>query len=143
MHPQKLKKEFPETFDMSMVDAPCSGEGMFRKDETAISEWTLEHTKSCMERQLQILDSAKLCLKQGGTLVYSTCTFSEYENEETIKAFLKANPDFKLVDCNVSFGRGGIDMSFARRIYPMDGGEGHFVAKLIKEDEASGYTADD
>lgn len=141
--PELLCPNLVGYFDKVLVDAPCSGEGMFRKDESAISEWTLEHTKSCMERQLQILDSAKLCLKQGGTLVYSTCTFSEYENEETIKAFLNANPDFKLVDCNVGFGRGGIDMEFARRIYPMDGGEGHFVAKLIKEGEPYGYTADD
>lgn len=143
MSPDVLCPNLQGYFDKVLVDAPCSGEGMFRKDETAITEWTLEHTKSCMERQLQILDSAKVCLKEGGTLVYSTCTFSEYENEETIRTFLKANPDFKLVDCNVSFGRSGIDMPQARRIYPFDGGEGHFVAKLIKESEATGYTADD
>ncbi|MEE0266136.1 MAG: RsmB/NOP family class I SAM-dependent RNA methyltransferase [Acutalibacteraceae bacterium] len=141
MSPDLLCPNLVGYFDKVLVDAPCSGEGMFRKDEAAITEWTAEHTKSCMERQLQILESAKLCLKQGGTLVYSTCTFSEYENEEAIKSFLKANPDFTLVDCGTSYGRGGIDMPQARRIYPMDGGEGHFVAKLIKEGE-SGYTAD-
>lgn len=130
-------------FDKVLVDAPCSGEGMFRKDPQAITEWSEEHTKSCMERQLQILESAKLCLKEGGILVYSTCTFSQYENEFTINNFLKANPDFKLIDCNVNFGRGGVDMPQARRIYPMDGGEGHFVAKLVKESEATGYTPDE
>lgn len=143
MSPEALCPQLVGYFDKVLVDAPCSGEGMFRKDETAINEWSIEHTKSCMERQLQILDSAKLCLKQGGILVYSTCTFSEYENEETIKIFLKANPDFKLVDCNTNFGRSGIDMPQTRRIYPFDGGEGHFVAKLIKESEPSGYTEDD
>lgn len=130
-------------FDKVLVDAPCSGEGMFRKDYQAITEWSEEHTKSCMERQLQILESAKLCLKEGGILVYSTCTFSQYENEFTVNKFLKANPDFKLIDCNVNFGRGGVDMPQARRIYPMDGGEGHFVAKLVKESEATGYTPDE
>lgn len=140
MSPEKLCTNLQGYFDKVLVDAPCSGEGMFRKDAQAISEWSLEHTKACMERQLQILESAKLCLKEGGTLVYSTCTFSPYENEEAIRIFLKNNPDFILDDCNVNFGRGGIDMPLSRRIYPMDGGEGHFVAKLIKQSEATGYT---
>ncbi|MEE0930384.1 MAG: RsmB/NOP family class I SAM-dependent RNA methyltransferase [Acutalibacteraceae bacterium] len=142
MSPEKLCPNLKGYFDKVLVDAPCSGEGMFRKDPQAISEWSQEHTKACMERQLQILESAKLCLKEGGTLVYSTCTFSPYENEETILTFLKNNPDFILADCNVTFGRSGIDMPFARRIYPMDGGEGHFVAKMIKQSEATGYTPD-
>lgn len=144
LSPELLCPRLQGYFDKVLVDAPCSGEGMFRKDEQAISEWTEEHTKSCMERQLQILESAKICLKEGGTLVYSTCTFSPYENEMVISEFLKTNPDFKLVDClqdtNLNFGRKGIDMPQTRRIYPMDGGEGHFVAKLIKESEATGYT---
>lgn len=140
MIPEKLCPNLQGYFDKVLVDAPCSGEGMFRKDSQAISEWSQEHTKACMERQLQILESAKLCLKKGGTMVYSTCTFSPYENEETIITFLKNNPNFILVDCNVTFGRSGIDMPFARRIYPMDGGEGHFVAKLIKQSEETGYT---
>ncbi len=147
LSPELLCPRLQGYFDKVLVDAPCSGEGMFRKDEQAINEWTEEHTKSCMERQLQILESAKVCLKEGGTLVYSTCTFSPYENEGVINEFIKKNPDFKLVDClrgtNISFGREGIDMPQARRIYPMDGGEGHFVAKLIKESEATGYTPDE
>lgn len=143
LSPDVLCPNLQGYFDKVLVDAPCSGEGMFRKDPQAIAEWSEEHTKACMERQLLILDSAKLCLKEGGTLVYSTCTFSPYENECVINEFLKTNPDFKLVDCNVSFGRSGIDMPQARRIYPMDGGEGHFIAKLIKESEAVGYTPDE
>lgn len=140
MSPETLCPHLQGYFDKVIVDAPCSGEGMFRKDPQSISEWSVEHTKACMERQLQILNSAKLCLKEGGTLVYSTCTFSPYENEGTVKAFLENNPDFKLENCNINFGRSGIDMPQVRRIYPMDGGEGHFVAKLIKQSEATGYT---
>lgn len=143
MSPELLCPRLQGYFDKILVDAPCSGEGMFRKDEQAITEWTEEHSKSCGERQLQILESAKLCLKQGGTLVYSTCTFSPYENENVITTFIKANPDFELVDCNLQYGRSGIDMPQARRVYQMDGGEGHFIAKLIKTSEATGYTADE
>ncbi|HHZ05358.1 MAG TPA: hypothetical protein GX401_01005 [Clostridiales bacterium] len=117
-------------FDKILVDAPCSGEGMFRKDEAARQEWSMEHTRSCMERQLAILDSAKQALKNGGILVYSTCTFSPYENEKVIERFLAENQDFTLEDSGVSFGRQAMEK--ARRIYPMDGGEGHFVAKLMK-----------
>jgi len=142
MSPETLCPQLQGYFDKVIVDAPCSGEGMFRKDPQAISEWSTEHTKACMDRQLQILNSAKICLKQGGALVYSTCTFSPYENEGTISKFLENNHDFKLVDCGVVFGRGGIDMPQTRRIYPMDGGEGHFVAKLIKTSEETGYTAE-
>ena len=128
-------------FDKVLVDAPCSGEGMFRKDPQAISEWSLEHTFSCGERQLQILNSAKKALKDGGVLVYSTCTFSVDENERVIERFLSQNKDFSLCDCqNYAFGRGGYGMPQVKRIYPMDGGEGHFVAKLIRNNPDCGYT---
>lgn len=140
MSPEALCPKLQGYFDRVLVDAPCSGEGMFRKDPQAISEWSEEHTKACMERQIQILNSAKLCLKEGGVLVYSTCTFSPYENEGTVNEFLKNNPDFELVDCGVSFGREAENMPQARRIYPMDGGEGHFIAKLIKASPETGYT---
>lgn len=136
--PEILCKNLPEFFDKVLVDAPCSGEGMFRKDADAIKEWSLEHTKSCKERQLNILESAKYSLKENGILVYSTCTFSSYENEEVIEEFLKKNPNFSLEDCNVSFGREAL--KYARRIYPMDGGEGHFVAKLRKKRGDNLYT---
>lgn len=140
--PEILCTRLQGYFDKVLVDAPCSGEGMFRKDTQAINEWSEEHTKSCAERQLQILESAKLCLKKGGTLVYSTCTFSIYENENVIEKFIKNNPDFELVDCNLPYGRSGINVPQSRRIYPMDGGEGHFIAKLVKKSDDTGYTAD-
>lgn len=116
--PELLSEKFKSRFDKILVDAPCSGEGMFRKDKNARNEWSIEHVHSCAQRQLKILESAKSMLKDGGTLVYSTCTFNTFENEGVIEKFLNNNPEFSLVD--------------TRRIFPFDGGEGHFAAKLKK-----------
>ena len=128
-HPDRLCEQLAGRFDKVLVDAPCSGEGMFRKNSAA-QEWSAEHVKSCAVRQKHILDSAKKALKPGGVLVYSTCTFSREENEGVIEAFLAENPDFALEDAGVTFGRPA--MTYARRIFPMDGGEGHFAARLRK-----------
>lgn len=125
-------------FDKVMVDAPCSGEGMFRREPKAILQWSPEHSRSCKIRQLNILESAKKALKPSGVLVYSTCTFSHDENEDVIESFLKNNPNFELVNAEVNFGRPTLSGK-AVRIFPMDGGEGHFAAKLRKKD---GYEAD-
>lgn len=130
--PDELCKRLENRFDRILVDAPCSGEGMFRKND-AEREWSVEHVKSCAARQLLILNSAKNALKNGGYMVYSTCTFSKEENEGVISRFLAENPDFELVDSGVTFGRPTLD--YARRIFPMDGGEGHFAAKLHKKGE--------
>ena len=130
--PDELCKRLENRFDRILVDAPCSGEGMFRKND-AEREWSIEHVKSCAARQLLILNSAKDALKNGGYMVYSTCTFSKEENEGVISRFLAENPDFELVDSGVTFGRPTLD--YARRIFPMDGGEGHFAAKLHKKGE--------
>ncbi len=120
--PDKLGPKLREFFDKILVDAPCSGEGMFRKDKEAAKYWSPEHSKSCALRQREILESAKEALAPGGILVYSTCTFSREENEGVIEAFLSENRDFSLVEY--------------KRIYPQDGiGEGHFAAKLIKKGE--------
>ena len=73
--PERLAERFPEFFDGMVVDAPCSGEGMFRKNEEACGEWSLENVEMCAERQDTILDSAQQMLRSGGLLVYSTCTF--------------------------------------------------------------------
>ena len=132
-HPDTLCERLANQFDRVLVDAPCSGEGMFRKNQEAQTEWSEEHVKSCAERQLNILNSAKKALKSGGVLVYSTCTFSVEENEEVITRFLDENPDFELEDSGVNFGRPALD--YARRIFPMDGGEGHFAARLCKKGE--------
>ena len=95
--PDELCKRLENRFDRILVDAPCSGEGMFRKND-AEREWSIEHVKSCAARQLLILNSAKDALKNGGYMVYSTCTFSKEENEGVISRFLAENPDFELVD---------------------------------------------
>ncbi len=106
-------------FDRILVDAPCSGEGMFKKEEFAISEWSLENVKLCHERQLEILGCAAEMLKAGGTLVFSTCTFNNIENEGTVKAFLSEHPEFSLIK--------------DKHLWPhIEKGEGHYVAKLIK-----------
>lgn len=133
VHPDILCSQLSEQFDRVLVDAPCSGEGMFRKNGEAQEEWSAEHVRSCAERQLHILNSAKKALKAGGVMVYSTCTFSREENEGVIERFLAENPDFALEDAGVSFGRPTMD--YARRIFPMDGGEGHFAARLLRQGE--------
>lgn len=152
MSPQKIAKEFPETFDMIMVDAPCSGEGMFRKDDTAISEWSVENVKMCAERQAEILDCAVKMLKHGGSIVYSTCTFSLEENEMTVDAFLERHSDFELAEVSdrvrentadgISFdGCKCENIHYTRRCYPhKTKGEGQFVAVLrnTREDDAIG-----
>lgn len=141
-HPQRIAAVLKGCFDKVLVDAPCSGEGMFKKHEQAMAEWSEETVRHCALRQREILSSAYETLRPGGILVYSTCTYAKEENEETIAAFLATFADMELIDCGVSFGRSGfaqpgIDASKMRRIFPMDGGEGHFIAKMRKKGDAS------
>lgn len=131
-HPDILCEKLQGFFDKVLVDAPCSGEGMFRKDSRAVEEWSPEHVHACSLRQKSILNSAAKALRPGGVLVYSTCTFSKEENEEVITAFLNENRNFELQDAGVDFGRPALTL--ARRILPMDGGEGHFAARMVKKD---------
>ena len=150
MHPQKLKKEFPKTFDMIMVDAPCSGEGMFRKEEIAIDEWTPENVVMCAERQTEILDCAVQMLKDGGYIVYSTCTFSLHENEMMVDSFLEKYPDFELVPTTERVKENTADgvcfdgckcenLHYTRRCYlHRTKGEGQFVAVLHNTNEDYG-----
>lgn len=139
--PDRIAEILPEFFDRVLVDAPCSGEGMFRKEEAAVREWSPEHVETCAVRQRKILDCAARCLAPGGRLVYSTCTFSPDENELCIASFLEDHPEFELLPVD-GFGRCGrnisdkFDLTFTRRIYPMDGGEGQFVALLEKRGTA-------
>lgn len=142
MSPQKLAKEFPETFDMIMVDAPCSGEGMFRKEEIAIDEWTPENVLMCAQRQVEILDCAVKMLKQGGYIVYSTCTFSLEENEMTVDAFIERHPAFEIIPVTETVRENTADgikfdgckcenIHYTRRCYPhKTKGEGQYVAVL-------------
>ena len=92
--PEHLSEVFEGFFDKILVDAPCSGEGMFRKNEIATSEWSPENVIACANRQENILDFASKMLLPGGTLVYSTCTFAADENEESIFKFLLTHRDF-------------------------------------------------
>ncbi len=122
----KLREVFPNFFHRILVDAPCSGEGMFRKNPDAITEWSQENVKICAERQAMILDNAAAMLLPGGTLVYSTCTFAKEENEDTAEAFLQRHPEFSVLE--------------EKRFWPhRDRGEGHFMALFQKEGTLSEY----
>lgn len=102
--PAALETHFQEYFDRILVDAPCSGEGMFRKNEEAVKEWSLENVSLCAGRQMDILESAARMLRPGGTMVYSTCTFAPQEDEGTISRFLTGHPEFCLVEIPQSAG---------------------------------------
>ena len=99
-----LAEVFEGYFDKILVDAPCSGEGMFRKNEEAYSEWSPENVEMCAARQKEIMDNAARMLLPGGRMVYSTCTFSPEENEKNISDFLRRNPDFHVVPVNLIGG---------------------------------------
>ena len=128
---------FPEFFHKIMVDAPCSGEGMFRKDEDARSEWSLEQVKVCADRQALILDNAAKMLKPGGVLVYSTCTFAVEENEDTVVAFLERNPEFYIDKPSIHEAMveaGFVEKDGMYRLWPHKlKGEGHFAVRLAKK----------
>ncbi len=143
--PERLADRFESFFDRILVDAPCSGEGMFRKDPDACREWSIGSVGVCAVRQNSILKCADKMLRPGGRIVYSTCTFSPEENEETISRFLKQNPYFEIEDIKVyeGFEKGredwskesNIDLSKTIRIWPHKvQGEGHYIAVLRKRD---------
>lgn len=124
-----LASHFPGFFNAIQVDAPCSGEGMFRKLPEAIEQWSMENVAICATRQKEILDNAAVMLKPGGVIVYSTCTFSKEENEDVIEYFLERHPDFTLEEME--------------RFWPHKvDGEGHFVAKLVRRGSVNELGAD-
>jgi 16S rRNA C967 or C1407 C5-methylase (RsmB/RsmF family)/NOL1/NOP2/fmu family ribosome biogenesis protein len=126
--PDQLARRFPGFFDAIMLDAPCSGEGMFRKDPDAVREWSEAAVAACAARQAGILDEAAKMVRPGGRLVYSTCTFNREENEETIARFLARRPDFGLVK--------------TVRLWPhRERGEGHFAALLVRAEDTGGEPA--
>jgi len=102
--PQKLAEIFDEFFDRIMVDAPCSGEGMFRKNEDACEEWSLDNVKLCATRQDEILDCADTMLRPGGRIVFSTCTFAPAENEGSIYRFLQRHNNYDVVEVPIYEG---------------------------------------
>lgn len=147
MDTARLSKTFPKTFDMVMVDAPCSGEGMFRKEEIAVSEWSYENVLKCAVRQAEILENAAKVLRDGGYIVYATCTFSLEENEMTVDAFLQNHPEFEIVPVSERVQKNTADgvnfygckcenINFARRCYSHKlRGEGQFMAVLHNKNE--------
>jgi len=130
-HPENLAKRFPGFFDRVLVDAPCSGEGMFRKEEAAVTDWSQETVEMCARRQAEILHSAARLVRPGGRLVYSTCTFAPEEDEQAVKAFLEAHPEFRPEAVEGPWFVPGENGSF--RMWPHKLlGEGHFAAVLKK-----------
>ena len=136
-HPETLASRFPGFFDRVLVDAPCSGEGMFRKEEAAVTDWSQETVQMCARRQREILDSAARLVRPGGRLVYSTCTFAPEEDEETVAAFLKSHPEFTPEPVDAPWFVPGENASY--RMWPHKLlGEGHFAAVLRKTQGESG-----
>lgn len=133
-HPANLAKRFRGFFDRVLVDAPCSGEGMFRKEEAAVTDWSQETVQMCARRQGEILHSAAQMVRPGGRLVYSTCTFAPEEDEGVVAEFLAAHPEFEPEKVEAPWFAPGENGSY--RMWPHKLlGEGHFAAVLRKTGE--------
>lgn len=139
--PARIAATLPGFFDRILVDAPCSGEGMFRKEPQALAQHGSGLVAQCAALGSEILDAAASCLATGGVLVYSTCTFAPEEDEGQVGAFLARHPEFELLPWPDGFGSPGetnrcgeypFEAEKTRRIWPCQGGEGHFMAKLRK-----------
>ena len=141
----RIAAALPEFFDRVLVDAPCSGEGMFRKEAVAVTQHCEALVRQCAALGAQILDNAAAVLAPGGEMIYSTCTFAPEEDEGQVAAFLARHPEFSLADVfgnvDYTFGSEGeanrtgglpLDVTKVRRIWPCQGGEGHFIARLVK-----------
>lgn len=147
MHPKELEDRFPGFFDKILVDAPCSGEGMFRKEEAAVTDWSPETVAMCAQRQGEILDSAAKMLRPGGLLCYSTCTFAPEEDEGAIAAFLSRHGDFHVEKTNAPWFSPGMsnwvqpdlpELADTLRLWPHKlSGEGHFAALLRRDGDGT------
>lgn len=138
----ELARMYKNTFDLVLADAPCSGEGMFRKSEEALAEWSEENVLLCSRRQLDILNNSAGMVKTGGYLLYSTCTYSIEENEQVVAEFLASHTDFELTDVKPELkavtadgitpvGYNNVGFDRCRRFYPhMSPGEGQFLALM-------------
>ncbi len=149
----QLSQNLSGFFDAVLVDAPCSGEGMFRKEPDALIGWSEENVRMCAARQREILSHAADMVRAGGRLVYSTCTFAPEENECTVAWLLGHRPDLEPLEITVEFGETGFAFdsvalfdesveegrytpAATRRIFPYHGGEGHFIAAFKKREDA-------
>jgi 16S rRNA C967 or C1407 C5-methylase (RsmB/RsmF family)/NOL1/NOP2/fmu family ribosome biogenesis protein len=139
----RLAERLPGAFDRVLLDAPCSGEGLFRRNPAAAAQWRPGHVRGSAERQRALLADAAALVRPGGVLVYSTCTFAPEENEQQVAGFLAAHPDWELLElpAHQGFTPGRPDWSadglpeLARtvRLWPHHlRGEGHFIAKLAR-----------
>lgn len=141
-YPKDFRKS-KQQFDVILTDVPCSGEGMFRKDEGAIAEWSLQKVEQCQRLQREIVSDAWECLAPGGLLIYSTCTFNTLENEENIKWILE-NFDAEVLPVHTEAEwniQGSILPDFIAPIYRfipgLTRGEGLFMAVMRKGGKAS------
>ena len=134
--PERLADRFEGCFDAVLADAPCSGEGMFRRDPETAGEWSPEKAEGCAARQAEILRQAARMIRPGGRLVYSTCTFHPAENEENVEKFLRGNPDFEAEAFSIAGMR---ERRGYRTFYPHEiRGEGQFAALLRKKEGREG-----
>lgn len=138
--PEKLADTYGPYFDKILIDAPCSGEGMFRKDSDMVKSYLEHGPEYYAVIQKEIVDQAVRLLAPGGTMLYSTCTFSRCEDEEIIAYILDHHPEMKLVKLPLFDGAAdGIGLSGCLRLFPHKiKGEGHFMALLMKEDALDG-----
>ena len=148
-----LAEAYRSYFDFVLCDAPCSGEGMFRKNSDAIDNWSLQNVKICAKRQNEIIENVAQCVRDGGYLLYSTCTFSLEENEMLVDSFLSGHTEFSLCPVSEELSRvtaDGInfdgcqhDMKLTRRYYPhVSQGEGQFIALMRKKLGENGDVGD-
>lgn len=157
--PDRIAEAFSHYFNKVLIDAPCSGEGMFRKDEDMARQWETHSVEKCTLMQRDILRIASRLLAPGGVIVYSTCTFAPEENEEMIADFLETNPGFRVVPLT---GRPGFSPGRPEWVHPKERnegieqlagtgrlwphrieGEGHFAAVLQWEEDAGQKKASD
>ena len=132
-HPGVLAERFAGFFDRVLIDAPCSGEGMFRKEEAAVTDWSQETVEMCARRQAEILHSGAQMLRSGGRLVYSTCTFAPEEDELAVEEFLRSHPEFTLEAVAGPWFESKIPGMY--RMWPHKLlGEGHFAAVMRKNE---------
>ena len=127
-----LAKRFAGSFDKVLIDAPCSGEGMFRKEEAAVTDWSIETVQMCARRQAEILHNGAQLVRPGGRLVYSTCTFAPEEDELAVAAFLENHPEFEPEIIKAPWfvpGENGSHRLWPHKLL----GEGHFAAVLRKK----------
>ena len=132
-----LGESFIDYFDKIVVDAPCSGMGMYRKDPSGMKYFSTNNILHCARMQEEILENVYPSLKAGGVLVYSTCTFAKEENEERVHEFMLNHPDMVIEDVPFSIGREGFgdldeNLKKCRRITVLEGGEGHFICRMRK-----------